>query len=108
MDKVISVSLAACIVHECLNLIVVLVIEVETIDDVFTNGAREQDGLLLDDCNLVVVPLGVKILQVASIEENFAFFGVIEAFDKRDDGRLAAAARTTERNNSVLLILNLK
>jgi hypothetical protein len=36
---------------------------------------------LLNNSYLLVVPSGIKVFDVRSIEENFALFRIVEAFD---------------------------
>ena len=40
---------------------------------------------MLNDGNLVVVPLRVQLPDVASVEKDLTFFRVIESLDQRDD-----------------------
>ena len=84
MDKVIRACLTGGIVHHIQDFLLCLVLEVESVGDVVADCAREQDRFLLNDSDLIVVPLGVKLLDVATIEEHFTLFGVIEALDEGD------------------------
>ena len=72
----------ASIIDHGFNLRVSLVIELEAVGDILTNRAREEHGLLLHDCDLLVEPLGVKLLDVASVEEDLTLIWVIEALHK--------------------------
>ena len=81
MDEVEGVRLVTSIVHHRLYFLSGLVPKVETIDDVLTDGTGEQNRFLLDDGDLIMVPLGVKLFDVASIEEDFALNGVVEPLD---------------------------
>ena len=84
MDKVIRARLFCGIVHHILDILLGLMLKIESVGDVFADCAREQDGLLLDDSDLIVVPLGVKLLDIAAIEQHLALLGVIEALNEGD------------------------
>ena len=84
MDKVIRACLTRGIIHHSNDFLLCLVLKIESVGDVFADCAREQDGLLLDDSDLIVVPLGVKLLDIAAIEQHLALLGVIEALNEGD------------------------
>ena len=60
----------------------------------------------MDDGDLAVVPLGVELLDVSAVEENFAFYWVVETLQKRDNAGLATATSSTECHYSVLLVVH--
>ena len=82
VQEFVCVRLVASIVDHSFNLRVRLVIELEAVGDVLADRAREEHGLLLHNRDLLVEPLGVKLLDVASVEEDLAFVWVIEALHK--------------------------
>ena len=82
VQEVVCIRLVASIIDHGFNLRVSLVIELEAVGDILTNRAREEHGLLLHDCDLLVEPLGVKLLDVASVEEDLTLIWVIEALHK--------------------------
>jgi len=82
VQEVVCVRLVASIVDHSFNLRVCLVIELEAVGDILADRAREEHGLLLHNCDLLVEPLGVKLLDVASVEEDLALLWVIEALHK--------------------------
>ena len=79
VQEVVCVRLVASIVDHGFNLRIRLVIELEAVGDILADRAGEEHGLLLHDCDLLVEPLGVKLLDVASVEEDLALLWVIEA-----------------------------
>jgi len=85
VDEVVSVGLATSIVHKCFDLIIVHAVQVETVSDVLTDCAREQDWLLLHNSDLIVVPLGVEIAHIFTVEEDAAFLRVVKSLDQGDD-----------------------
>ena len=82
MDEIVGVSLATSVVHQSLNLLVIHIVKLKAVGDVLTDAAREQHGLLLHDGDLVVVPLRVQLLDVASVEQNLSPSGVVEALNQ--------------------------
>ena len=84
MGKVIRARLTTSIVHHSNDFLLCLMLKIEAVGDVIADRAREQDGLLLDDSDLIVVPLGVKFLDIAAIEQHLALLGVIEALNEGD------------------------
>lgn len=84
MGKFIRACLTTSIVHHSNDFLLGLMLKIESVGDVIADSAREQDGLLLDDSNLIVVPLGVKLLDIAAIEQHLALLGVIEALNEGD------------------------
>lgn len=75
-----------------INLLFRSVAEVHSVENVVTNTAREQDGLLLDESDLrLVIPLVVQVLDLGAGEKNFTILRVVEALNKLDDGGLSAA-----------------
>ena len=82
MDKVIRARLFRGIVHHIHDFLFSFVLKIQSVGDVFADCAREQDRFLLNDSDLVVVPLRVKLLNIATIEEYLALFGVIEALNE--------------------------
>ena len=85
MNEVVSTCLTACIVQTFLNLFIIEVHVVQAVAYVFTNRARKQNRFLLHDTDLLMIPLWIKLLNVDSIEEDFAFVRVIKALNKRND-----------------------
>jgi hypothetical protein len=55
---------------------------------------------------LVVVPLRVELLNVAAVEEDFAFLGVVEPLNEGNDGGFAAAGGATEGDDAVFLVVD--
>ena len=82
MGKVVRACLTTGIVHHSNDFLLRLMLKIESVGDVFADCAREQDRFLLNDSDLVVVPLRVKLLDVATIEEHLALLGVIEALNE--------------------------
>ena len=85
MNKVICISLAASIIHQRFYLLIIHRVDVQAVSYVLSDSSREQYRLLLDDGNLIVVPLRVQLPDVASVEKDLTFFRVIESLDQRDD-----------------------
>ena len=82
VNEVISVSLMASIVDHGFDLRVSLCIKLETISDILANGSSKENGLLLDNSDLLVEPLGVQLLDVTSIEKNLTFDRIVEPLNK--------------------------
>jgi len=106
MSKLVGARLLRCFIAHSNDLVLGLALKIQTVGDVVTDGAREENGLLLHDGDLAMVPLRVQFLDVAAIEQNFALNWVIETFEERDDGRLSAATSATESHNAVLRVVD--
>jgi len=91
MDKVVGVGLMAGIIDHGFDLSVSLICQLQSIRDVLADCSSEENRLLLDDADLLMEPLGVQLLDIASVEENFTFNWIIESFNEGDNGALAAA-----------------
>ena len=85
MGEIIGIGLSTSIVDHFHDLVFILVFDVQTVSNVLTDGSREEDWLLLDDRNLAMVPLRIKLSDVSSVEENTTFFWVIESLNQGDD-----------------------
>ena len=72
----------ASIVDHGFDLCVSLCIKLKTISDILANGSSEENGLLLDNSDLLVEPLGVQLLDVTSIEKNLTFDRIVEPLNK--------------------------
>ena len=81
MDEFIGISLATSFIYLLDDLIFVQVFKVQAIADVFTNRAREQNRLLLDDANLLMVPLWLELFNITTIKEDSTFIRVIKALN---------------------------
>ena len=55
-----------------------------------------------------MVPAGINVFDVDTVEEDLALLGVVEALDHGDDGGLAAARGAAESDDSVLGVLHLQ
>jgi hypothetical protein len=55
---------------------------------------------------LLVVPLWVQVFDVDSVEKNLAFIRIVEALNQRDNRRLSAPRRATQRNDSFLGVID--
>ena len=106
MDKVISIGLAASIVHQLFDLSIVHAVEAETESDILADCAGEEHGLLLDNGDLVMVPFGVQVSDICAIKDNLALLRVIKALNQLNDRALAAATGAAESHNSVLLSID--
>ena len=84
MDKVIRARLFRGIVHHIHDFLFSFVLKIQSVGDVFANCAREQDRFLLNDCDLIVVPPGIKLLDITAIKKHLALLRVIEALNKGD------------------------
>ena len=82
VNEVVGVSLMASIVDHGFDLRVSLCIKLETISDILANGSSKENGLLLDNSDLLVEPLGVQLLDVTSIEKNLTFDRIVEPLNK--------------------------
>ena len=83
MDEVIGVRLLASIVHHLLDILIShIFLKVHSVDDVFADCSCKKDRLLLNDANLRVIPFLVELFDIASIEENLAFLGVVESLNQ--------------------------
>ena len=83
MDEVIGVGLLASIVHHLLDILIShIFLKVHSVDDVFADCSSKKDRLLLNDANLRVIPFLVELFDIASIEENLAFLGVVESLNQ--------------------------
>lgn len=106
MDKVISIGLAASIVHQLFDLCIVHAVEAETESNVLSDCTGEEHGLLLDNSDLVMVPFGVQIFDICAIKDDLALIRVIETLNHLNDGALAAATGAAKCHNSVLLSID--
>ena len=86
MDEVKCIGLAASVVHHQRHLLLSLPFDVEPIGDVLLDCTGEEDGFLLHDCDLVVVPFRVQIFDIAAIEEHLALVRVVESLDQGHNG----------------------
>ena len=81
-----SVRLPAGFAQPFLDLLFRTSGKVNSVANVLSNALREEDGFLLDESELVlVVPLGVKVLQIASRKEQSTISWVVEALDEGND-----------------------
>jgi hypothetical protein len=78
MQEVISVGLLTSFVNTSYDLIFVIAFPTQTVQDVFSHSAREKNWLLLDNCNMLMVPSWVKLSDINSIEENLTLIRVIK------------------------------
>lgn len=79
---------------------------VEAVEDVGSYIAGEEDRLLLHDSDLLVVPFGIKCLNIYSVEEDSALCRLIKLLNERDDWALTAARVADESNYSVFVVVN--
>ena len=82
MDKVVCVSLAASVIHKRFYLLITHRVDFQAVGNVLSDSAREQHRLLLNYGNLIVVPLGVQLPDVASVEKDLTFIRVIESLNQ--------------------------
>ena len=80
MDKV-GACLLDRIIHHKIDLLFAFALQVNTVGDVFTDAAREEDWLLLNDCDLATVPFWVQLQYMSSIETHFTLLLVVETLD---------------------------
>lgn len=59
---------------------------------------------MLDDCDLLVIPLWIKFTDVLAIEQNFAFVRTVEVFNQSDD-RALSTSRTANQSDNFVLVL---
>lgn len=81
VDKVVSACLATGIIEHFLQFSGLVGRSVKAIKDVVTDVTREQNRLLLNDCNLLVVPLRVESADVAAVEQDFSIARLVELLD---------------------------
>ena len=92
LDEFQTVSLATCLSNAFHDLILTLTLKVDAVEDIVLDAAREQDRLLLHECELfLVIPLVVQVFKVSAREEQLAIRWVIEAFDQSGDARFSTA-----------------
>jgi len=106
VDEIVSVGLTASVVHQLRDFLSIFALQVKAVGDVIANSAREENGLLLNNGDLVMVPLGVELLDVVSVEKNFTRSGVVESFNERNYGGLSTATCAAESHYAVLYIIN--
>src|SRR5579863_7207214 len=68
----------------------------ETMLDIFADGCGKERRLLRHETDLRSEPLQIQVSDVDAIEAHRTSEGVIEPFDKRDDGRFARSRSTYE------------
>ncbi len=68
------------------------------VGDVRRHRAVEQKHILLDDADQLSVALDVDLAQVASVEQDPPAGGIVKPRDQIAERRLAAAARTDQRD----------
>jgi hypothetical protein len=81
-------------------------LQVEAVTYVLFNGAGEENGLLLDDGDLIVVPFRIELFDVASVEQNFSSDGVIKSLQERDNRGFSTTTGATKSYYTILLIVN--
>ena len=106
VDEVVGISLAASLVNPLLNLLIIEIGNIESVDDVVNDGARKEHRLLLNDSNLIVVPLWVKVSQVLTIEENASRIRIVKALNQRNDCAFTAPTVAANCNDSVSISVN--
>jgi len=106
MDKVISIRLAASIVHQLFDLCIVHAVEAETESDVLADCTREEHGLLLYNGDLIVVPFGVQVFDICAIKDDLALLRVVKTLNQLNDGALATATGAAKSHNSILLSID--
>jgi len=85
VDKVVSIRLVTSFVHHLLNLLVTLVLNVKSIEDVLLDCSREKDRLLLDERDLLVVPPWLQFSDVLAIKKDSAICWLVESLNHRYD-----------------------
>ena len=53
-----------------------------------------------------MVPFWIQVLDVASVEKDFALLWIVKSLDERNDGRFTAATSATESNDAILLVID--
>lgn len=102
MDKVVSICLSTCFVHRLLYFWFRFVFDIPPVDDIVLDSSAEQNGLLLHEGDLLVVPSWVQLFDIAAVKKHLAFNWLVKSFDHGDNGTLATARSTNQCNYSVL------
>lgn len=102
MDKVVGISMLCRFVKHGCDLFFRTSLNIQSVTHVFSDGAREQDRLLLNDSQLLMVPTGVQVFDVDAIELNRALVRVIEPLHQSNDTRLSTSTLATQGNHSFL------
>ena len=97
LDEIVRVCLLACPIQ-----VVIGHLEPCAVYDILTDRAREEDWLLLHDCEERFVVVRVGVLQVLRTILHTAVMRVVETLDKLNDGRLSAAGGANECDSLVL------
>lgn len=85
MDEVIGVRLPTSLIHHFRNILVRLLSDVKTIQNVLLDSAAKEHRLLLHKRDLLVVPSWLQSSDIFSIEENRTRIRFVESFQHRDD-----------------------
>lgn len=89
MNEIISASLFTSVIKHLLELRLRETSCVKAIENVASDITAEQDWLLLNNCDLLVVPSWIDSLNINSIEIDSSLAWLIELFNQGDDRRFA-------------------
>src|SRR6185312_5153650 len=76
------------------------------VSDVLPDGARKQDSILQHETDLAAQRILLDLLDVVTIDFDDTVNGIVEASDEVDDGRLARAGGTDQRDRLARLDLD--
>ena len=80
------------------------VAKVNAVEYILLDTAREEHRLLLDNGYLLLmIPSVVNILDILAMEQQFSFSRIVEALQKRNNGRLTRARMANDGHYLVLL-----
>jgi len=85
MDKVVATCLLAGLIKHLFELALRVGSRVKAVENIVANVTREQHWFLLDDADVLVVPLGVKHFNVHVVEQDGTLARLVEMLDQRNN-----------------------
>lgn len=79
-----------------------------TVEDVVSDGIVEENGLLLDNSDLTVVPSTVEKSDITAIEGHLSGKREVELLQHGDATRLSTSTSSDEGNDSLVVVVDLK
>lgn len=105
MNEIICTGLFAGLIKHVFEVRLTVGTGIETIKDVRPDITREQYWLLLDDRNLLVIPLRVYLVDIYTVESDLTLFWLIELFDKGNYGTFTTT-RCADKSDDFLALIH--